>query len=400
MTAKDLFSRVAREAKASDIREILKVIKSGDIISFAGGMPDPALFPVKEIRQITADVLNERASVALQYETTEGYEGLREELFKFMRSEGMQVSSKDEILVTTGSQQALDLFGRAFLDAGDTIILEEPTYLAALSAFMVHSPQILLAPMDSGGLDSSALRKALKERRSGSKIKFLYTVPTCQNPSGLTTTEERRKELVELAYEYDFVIIEDDPYSYLSDGKNPPFIKALDDKRVLYTSTFSKILAPGLRLGWIAAPEELTSKFAILKQSLDLCTNTLSQHIACEFMVRGYLQGYIERLKPAYRRKREAMLQALAENMPDGAEWTRPTGGMFIWATLPSEYDTAKMLPQAVSNGVAYVPGGSFHPSGGGKNTLRINYSYPTIEQIWEGARRLGNTIKSYRART
>lgn len=400
MTAKDLFSRVAREAKASDIREILKVIKSGDIISFAGGMPDPALFPVKEIRQITADVLNERASVALQYETTEGYEGLREELFKFMRSEGMQVSSKDEILVTTGSQQALDLFGRAFLDAGDTIILEEPTYLAALSAFMVHSPRILLAPMDSGGLDSSALRKALKEQRSGSKIKFLYTVPTCQNPSGLTTTEERRKELVELAYEYDFVIIEDDPYSYLSDGKNPPFIKALDDKRVLYTSTFSKILAPGLRLGWIAAPEELTSKFAILKQSLDLCTNTLSQHIACEFMVRGYLQGYIERLKPAYRRKREAMLQALAENMPDGAEWTRPTGGMFIWATLPSEYDTAKMLPQAVSNGVAYVPGGSFHPSGGGKNTLRINYSYPTIEQIWEGARRLGNTIKSYRART
>ncbi|MDH7556711.1 MAG: PLP-dependent aminotransferase family protein [Candidatus Methanosuratincola sp.] len=400
MSTKDLFSRVAKEAKASDIREILKVIKSGDIISFAGGMPDPSLFPVDEIKQITADVLNQRAGVALQYETTEGYSGLRDALFKFMRSEGMQVSSADEILVTTGSQQALDLFGRAFLDPGDTIILEEPTYLAALSAFIVHSPRILLAPMDSGGLDSGALRKALKERRSGSKIKFLYTVPTCQNPSGLTTTEERRKELVELAYEYDFVIIEDDPYSYLSDGKNPPFIKALDDERVLYTSTFSKILAPGLRLGWIAAPEELTSKFAILKQSLDLCTNTLSQHIACEFMVRGHLQGYIERLKPAYRKKREAMLQALAENMPDGAEWTRPTGGMFIWATLPPDYDTAQMLPQAVSNGVAYVPGGSFHPSGKGKNTLRINYSYPTMEQIWEGARRLGNTIRSYRART
>ncbi|MBC7119957.1 MAG: PLP-dependent aminotransferase family protein [Candidatus Methanosuratus sp.] len=387
---------MAQEAKASEIREMLKVIKSGDIISFAGGMPDPALFPVEEIRQIAADVLEQRPGAALQYETTEGYERLREELFKFMRSEGMQISSKEEILITTGSQQALDLFGRALLDPGDTIILEEPTYLAALTAFRMQSPRILLAPMDSGGLDSGALRKMLEGRRSGSKIKFLYTVPTCQNPSGLTTTEERRKELVDLAYEYGFVIIEDDPYSYLSDGKNPPFIKALDDERIIYTSTFSKILAPGFRLGWLAASEDLASKFAILKQSLDLCTNTLSQHIACEFMARGHLNKYIERLKPAYRRKREAMLDALAENMPDGAGWTRPTGGMFIWATLPPEFDTDKMLPEAVSNGVAYVPGSSFHPSGRGKNTMRINYSYPSIEQIWEGARRLGHTIKAY----
>ncbi len=396
MSIKDLFSKMAQEAKASEIREMLKVIKSGDIISFAGGMPDPALFPVEEIRQIAADVLEQRPGAALQYETTEGYERLREELFKFMRSEGMQISSKEEILITTGSQQALDLFGRALLDPGDTIILEEPTYLAALTAFRMQSPRILLAPMDSGGLDSGALRKMLEGRRSGSKIKFLYTVPTCQNPSGLTTTEERRKELVDLAYEYGFVIIEDDPYSYLSDGKNPPFIKALDDERIIYTSTFSKILAPGFRLGWLAASEDLASKFAILKQSLDLCTNTLSQHIACEFMARGHLNKYIERLKPAYRRKREAMLDALAENMPDGAGWTRPTGGMFIWATLPPEFDTDKMLPEAVSNGVAYVPGSSFHPSGRGKNTMRINYSYPSIEQIWEGARRLGHTIKAY----
>lgn len=397
MANKDLFSKVAKEAKASDIRELLKVIKSNNIISFAGGMPDPALFPAAEIREIVSDVLLERPGAALQYETTEGYERLREALYGFMKSEGMKIRSKDEVLITTGSQQALDIFGRAFIDPGDTIILEEPTYLAALTAFRTQSPRILLAPMDSKGLDSSALKKILRERKSESRIKFLYTVPTCQNPTGITMVEERRRELVELAHEYDFVIIEDDPYGYLSDSENPPFIKAIDDERVIYTSTFSKILAPGLRLGWVAAQEEFASKFALLKQSLDLCTNTLSQHIAYEFIARGYLKGYIEKLKPAYRKKREAMLEALAENMPSGAEWTHPTGGMFIWATLPPEYDASAMLPKALENGVAYVPGSSFHPSGRGKNTLRINYSYPTFEQIREGAKRLGKTIKEFR---
>ncbi len=396
MDANQMFSRVAREAKASEIRELLKVIKSKSIISFAGGMPDPALFPTKEIKEITEYVLTNRASQALQYETTEGYDPLREELKKFMNKEGMNVSSIDEIMITTGSQQALDLFGRAFVDPGDAIALEEPTYLAAWSAFRSLSPEVVTAPMDSNGLDSAALRKKLSERRrKGSKrIRFLYAVPTCQNPTGLTTTEERRKEMVELAEEHDFLLIEDDPYSYLTDGENPPFLRALNRDRTVYTSTFSKILSPGLRLGWIAAPAEITAKLAVLKQSMDLCTCTLSQHIACEFMSRGYLERYIATLKPAYRKKREAMLKALDQYFPKDAKWTRPNGGMFFWVTLPEGIDTSKMLERAVKSDVAYVPGAPFHPTGGGKNTMRLNYSYPTVEQITEGIRRLSCVIE------
>lgn len=389
-----VFSKTAREAKASEIREILKVIKSKSIISFAGGMPDPALFPVEEIKQITADVLSHNAKEALQYETTEGYDRLREKLFSFMKSEGMQISSKEEVMLTTGSQQALDLFGRTFIDAGDGIILEEPTYLAALSAFRPLSPEMILAPMDEDGLNPDTLKKKLRTRKGGKKIKFLYTIPTCQNPTGLTMTTERRKEVVTLAEEYDFLIIEDDPYSYLTDSINPPFIRALNGDRTIYTSTFSKILAPGLRLGWVAAPPELLQKMAVLKQSLDLCTSTLSQHIAYEFMERGYLKNYIEKLKPVYKAKREAMYNALEAHFPKEAKWTKPNGGMFFWVTLPEMIDTKEMLVRAVQKDVAYVPGSPFFPSGGGKNTMRLNYSYPTMEQIEEGIKKLGTVIK------
>ncbi len=399
MDADNLFSRQIKEAKASEIREMLKVVKSRDIISFGGGMPDPCLFPVEDIKRITADVLSERGALALQYETTEGYDRLCRKLSGFMSSGGMKVSP-DEILITAGSQQALDMFGRAFIDPGDEIILEEPTYLAAWSAFRTLRPKVILAPMDCYGLKPDALREILRERRSanggspGRRIKFLYTVPTCQNPTGITLTEERRRALVEIAEEFDFLIIEDDPYGYLSDEPNPPFIKAIDGGRTIYTSTFSKILAPGLRLGWIAAPEEILTKLAILKQSLDLCSCTLSQHIAYEFMERGLLERYISKLKVAYKTKRAEMFAALEEHFPENSTWTKPTGGMFIWAAVPRKVDTRALLPRAVENGVAYVPGAAFYPSGGGTNTMRINYSYPTREQIAEGVKRLGQVIR------
>ncbi|MDD1776241.1 MAG: PLP-dependent aminotransferase family protein, partial [Candidatus Methanomethylicus sp.] len=302
---------------------------------------------------------------------------------------------KEEVMVTTGSQQALDLFARTFLDSGDQIILEEPTYLAALSAFSPLHPEMILAPMDDGGLNTEALRKKLGGmKREGKKIKFLYTIPTCQNPTGLTMTTERRKEIVELAEEHDFLIVEDDPYGYLTDSANPPFIRSFNGDRTIYTSTFSKILAPGLRLGWIAAPVELLNKMAVIKQSLDLCTCTLSQHIAYEFMERGYLNSYIARLKLAYKAKREVMFSALEKYFPKEAKWTRPNGGMFFWVTLPEGIDTKEMLIRAVKNDVAYVPGSPFYPNGGGKNTMRINYSYPTVEQIEEGIKKLGQVIR------
>jgi 2-aminoadipate transaminase len=394
MDANTLFSRTAKAAKASEIREILKVIKSKSIISFAGGMPDPALFPVEEIKVIISDVLTNRAKEALQYETTEGYDPLRLKLFNFMKGEGMLISSKEEVMVTTGSQQALDLFARTFIDPGDAIILEEPTYLAAWSAFKPLSPEVILAPMDEKGLNTSILGKKLKSRRGERKIKFLYTVPTCQNPTGLTMSEDRRRELVELAEEHDFLIVEDDPYSYLTDEKNPLFIKALNGDRTIYTSTFSKILAPGLRLGWVTAPKEILNKLAVLKQSLDLCTCTLSQHIAYEFMERGLLEGYIARLKPAYKEKREVMYRALENYFPKDAKWTKPNGGMFFWVTLPKGIDTKLMLDRAIMRDVAYVPGSPFYPSGGGKNTMRLNYSYATPAQIEEGIKRLGEVIR------
>ncbi len=386
--------------KASEIRELLKWVTE-NVISFGGGMPDPSSFPVKEIIEITRDVLSTKAERALQYGTTGGILELREELIRFMKKEGIKIDKPENIIITVGSQEALDIIGRLFINPGDYIITESPTYLAALQAFRIYGPRIIGIPMDNEGIKIDALEDTIRKIiDNGTKPKFIYVVPTGQNPTGITMSMERRKALLNIASRYDLLIIEDDPYGYIyfGDDHPPARLKAMDSEdRVIYLSTFSKIAAPGLRLGWVAASSEVIRWFELAKQSIDLHTSTLNQYIAVELLRRGIIERNIPRIKEIYRSKRDLMLQALSEYMPDGVTWTRPSAGMFIWLTTPEKIDTGEMLGVAVKKyGVAYVPGKSFYPSEDRHNDMRLNFTYPTPQQIFEGIKRLALTIREY----
>ena len=390
----------SRLMRASEIRELLKWITE-NVISFGGGMPDPSSFPVKEIIEITRDVLTTKAERALQYGTTGGVLELREELVKFMGKVGIKVDGPENIIITVGSQEALDIIGRLFINPGDYVITESPTYLAALQAFRIYGPRIVGVPMDEDGIRVDVLEDTVRKLISdGGKPKFIYVIPTGQNPTGITMSMERRKELLDIASRYDLLIIEDDPYGYIyfGDGEPPARLKAMDSEgRVIYLSTFSKIAAPGLRLGWVTASRETIRWFELAKQSIDLHTSTLSQYIAAELLRRGIIEKNIPKIKEIYRTKRDLMLQALSEYMPEGVTWTKPSAGMFIWLTTPEKIDTTAMLEVAIRKyGVAYVPGKSFYPNEDRHNDMRLNFTYPTPEQIFEGIKRLALAIKEY----
>jgi len=385
--------------KASEIRELLKWITE-NVISFGGGMPDPSSFPVKEIMEITRDVVSTKADKALQYGATGGVAELKEELIKFMGKVGIKVDGPESVIITVGSQEALDIIGRLFINPGDYVITESPTYLAALQAFRIYGPRIIGIPMDEEGLKVDILEETLKKISDDGKVKFVYVIPTGQNPTGITMSRERRKALLEVASKYDVLIIEDDPYGYIyfGDGEPPDRLKAMDSEgRVIYLSTFSKIAAPGLRLGWVAASREVIRWFELAKQSIDLHTSTLNQYIAAELLKRGVIERNIPRIKEIYRTKRDLMLQALGEYMPDSVSWTKPSAGMFIWLTTPENIDTGEMLNVAIRKyGVAYVPGKSFYPNEERRNDMRLNFTYPTPQQIFEGIRRLSLAIREY----
>ena len=391
------FSEKARGMKASEIRELLKLVESSDIISLAGGLPAPETFPVEQIKAITQDVLTNHADKALQYGTTKGFTPLRLALARWMERRYGIPTSKVEIMMVAGSQQALDLIGRVFINPGDLVVVEGPTYLAALQAFKYYDPEFISIPMDHDGMRVDLLEEKLRELKAqGKKVKFVYTVSTFQNPMGVTMSVDRRKRLVELADEYDFLIVEDSPYTELRYSGDPvPPVKHFDDTgRVIYLGTFSKILAPGFRLGWIAAQPQFIRKMEIAKQSIDLCANTLAQVIAWKYVENGYLDEHIPRIIEFYKPRRDAMLEALEEYMPEGVEWTRPDGGMFIWLTLPEGIDTKMMLEKAVAKGVAYVPGEAFFAHRDVKNTMRLNFTYVPEETIREGVRRLAEVIE------
>ena len=391
------FSEKARRMKASEIRELLKLVETSDIISLAGGLPAPETFPVEQIKEITKEVLEKHADKALQYGTTKGFTPLRLALARWMEKRYGIPTSKVEIMMVAGSQQALDLAGRVFINPGDLVVVEGPTYLAALQAFKYYDPEFISIPMDHDGMRVDLLEEKLRELKAqGKKVKFVYTVSTFQNPMGVTMSVDRRKRLVELADEYDFLIIEDSPYTELRYSGDPvPPVKHFDDTgRVIYLGTFSKILAPGFRLGWIAAQPQFIRKMEIAKQSIDLCANTLAQVIAWKYVENGYLDEHIPEIVEFYKPRRDAMLEALEEYMPEGVEWTRPDGGMFIWLTLPEGIDTKMMLEKAVSKGVAYVPGEAFFAHRDVKNTMRLNFTYVPEETIREGVRRLAEVIK------
>jgi len=392
-----LFSARSKNLKSSEIRELLKLTQSPGFISLAGGLPNPEAFPVDIIHECIEKVFKTNIYNALQYGTTEGLPLLRNVLAQRMKEKKGIDCELHDILITGGAQQALSFVAFNLLDPGDTYITSAPTYLGALQAFHAYQGNCECIPMNDEGIDIESLRRNLKRlHRTGITPKFLYTVATFQNPSGESISLEHRKELLEIASEYDFVIIEDDPYGELVfEGDSIPPIKSLDSKgRVIYIGTFSKVLAPGFRLAWVIGSEEIINKFALTKQSSDLCSNMFVQYIAYEYIKGGYLDLQIQHITKLYRHKRDVMIKALKEYFPKEAKWTVPGGGMFLWVTLPKNVNTRLMFKRAVAKRVAYVVGDAFYPDSSNYNSMRLNFSYSDDDAIREGVKRLAEVIK------
>jgi 2-aminoadipate transaminase len=385
---------------SSVIRELLKLTEQPDIISFAGGLPAPEVFPVKEFREACNNVLDHFGPQALQYSTTEGYKPLREMIARHTARYSVEVSA-DNIMITSGSQQALDFIGRLFLNRGDYIVVESPTYLGALQAWNAYGAQYIPIRSDENGMVVDELEAAL---RIGPK--FIYVLPNFQNPSGSTLTLERRQKLVELADKYGVPIVEDDPYGQLRyEGDHIPSVVSLDSDfrgpngghysgNVIYLSTFSKLLAPGLRLAWVIAPPQVIKKLVMTKQAADLHTSSFNQYVAHEVAKGGFLDEHVKVIRATYKERRDVMVEMMEELFPAGVTWRKPQGGMFLWGILPEGMDAAEVLKSAIEKKVAFVPGEAFHPNGGGKNTMRINFSYSAPDLIREGVTRMGITLK------
>ncbi len=385
---------------SSVIRELLKLTEQPDIISFAGGLPAPEVFPVKQFQEACNYVLENMGAQALQYSTTEGYRPLRDMIARHTARYSVNVDP-DNILITSGSQQALDFIGRVFINQGDHIVVESPTYLGALQAWNAYGAQYISVPSDENGMIVDELEKAL---RIGPK--FIYVLPNFQNPAGTTLSLERRKRLVELADRYGVPIIEDDPYGQLRyEGEHLPSVVMIDSQHqsnnghtysgnVIYMSTFSKLLAPGLRLAWVIAPKEVIRKLVQSKQAADLHTATFNQVVAYEVGKGGFLDEHVKVIRATYKERRDVMLETMDEVFPAEVRWTRPQGGMFLWGILPEGMDAAEVLKKAIEYKVAFVPGGPFHPNGGGENTMRLNFSYSNPDDIREGITRLGTLLK------
>jgi len=382
--------------KASEIRELLKLIQKPGLISFAGGLPNPEAFPTEETRGIINNLLDEMGDKILQYGSTEGVNNLRDELAKMMTGRGMPVE-RDNIVVTAGSQQALELLSKVLLDPGDTIIVGSPTYLGATGAFRAYEANMETVRVEEDGMDMEMLDKKVGQLiKMGRKPKFVYVVPTFQNPSGATMSAEKRHKLIDIAEKYDILIVEDSPYSHLRyEGEPMPHLMSIDDDdRVVRLETFSKILAPGFRIAWCTGPKTLIEKMVIAKQATDLCTNPFGQYVAWKYVSEGILDKHLEEIKELYNKKRLTMLEAMEEHFPEEAEWNRPMGGMFIWAKLPEYVNTREMFDKAVQKNVAYVVGDAFFVEDRGYNTMRINFTHSSEEEIKEGIKHLGEVIK------
>jgi 2-aminoadipate transaminase len=393
-----------RRMQSSVVRELLKLIDKPELISFAGGLPAPEVFPVDEFRSAADRVLRDSGPASLQYSTTEGCQKLREMIARHTARYGIVVQPEN-ILITSGSQQALDLIGKVFLNTGDRIAVERPTYLGALQAWNAYESQFLGVGIDDEGIRTDELESVL---RSGPK--FLYALPNFQNPTGVTMSLRRRETLIEMADHFGVPIIEDDPYGQLRyEGEHLPSLVVMDARarakhpfsgNVIYLSTFSKILAPGLRLAWVIAPAEVIQRLVQAKQGTDLHTGTFVQMVAYELAHGGFLDKHIQLIRSVYSIRRDAILAALEKHMPDGVRWTKPQGGLFIWAALPDFMNSTEILKEAIDEKVAFVPGSAFYDDGSGLNTMRLNFSNATPERIDEGMARLGGVIKRVLARS
>ncbi len=398
-----LLSRKAKMLRSSEIRELLKITNLPGMISFGGGLPNPSGFPVELIHECIDKTFEGDIKNALQYGTTEGLPLLRGVLAERMKKEKNIDCELHDILVTSGAQQALFLSAFCFLNPYDTYLSSVPTYLGAVQAFGAFEGNCESIPMDDEGIDIDSLRRNLKRlHMTGINPKFLYTVSNFQNPSGETVSLSHRKELLDIASEYDFLIIEDDPYGDLIfEGEKIPTIKSLDKKgRVIYMSTFSKILAPGFRIAWMIASREILDKLVLSKQAADLCTNTFGQYVAYEYINQGYLDKQLDKIKKMYKRKRDVMVESLEEYFPEEAEWKVPKGGMFIWITLPKSVNTNIMLQKAIANKIAYVAGDAFFPDKGNYHSMRLNFSYSDDKTIKIGIKRLAKVLKEELSRS
>jgi 2-aminoadipate transaminase len=405
------YAQRTQRMTSSVIRELLKFTALPDVISFAGGLPGPDLFPVEEMKEATEIVLETKGRIALQYSTTEGYPPLREMIVRHMARYGIVVDI-DNILITSGSQQALDLIGKILINPGDKLLVESPTYLGAIQAFTVYGAEYATVPTDENGMVTDLLEDAL---RCGAK--FIYALPNFQNPSGVTMPLDRREALIRASDHYGIPIIEDDPYGQLRyEGEHIKPLVVLDAEvlacgqngkytgNVIYLSTFSKTLAPGLRMAWVAAPKEVINKLVQAKQGADLQCSTFDQMVTFEVGNGGFIDRHVHKIREVYGHRRNVMLAALEKAFADpamGVRWTRPQGGLFLWVTVPEWLDTAELLKDAVKEKVAFVPGAAFFPCGGGHNTMRLNFSHAVDAQIQEGIARLGRAVvKQIEART
>lgn len=386
------FAKRMKYLKASEIRDLLKLTEKPEMISFAGGMPAPELFPADVVRSGMDDVLSTQPGMALQYASTEGFAPLREKIAQRMEDKFNARLDMDQILITNGSQQGLDFTGRLFIDEGTVVLCESPTYLAAINAFRAYMPRFLEMPTDPRGVLPDAFEKMLAQTPD---IRLIYVIPDFQNPTGNSWTLERRKAFMDIVSRYDIPVLEDNPYGELRyEGERLPSLLSMDRRgQVIFTGTFSKILCPGLRLGWVAAEKEIIRKYALMKQGADLHTGMATQMCIHRILESFDLEGHIAKLRKVYRSRRDAMLEAVGAFLPEGVQSSHPEGGLFLWLTLPEGMNARQLLAESLEHSVAFVPGGSFFPNGGHENTLRLNFSYSSEDKIMEGIRRLGEVI-------
>ena len=386
------YSSAVRAVRSSAVRDLFAAASRPDIVSLSGGMPDVRRVPHEAVQRAVRDAMRHAGAAALQYGSSEGSVALRGTVVDLMGESGARLD-EDDVVLTAGAQQALDLLAKVLIDPGDVIITEGPTYVGALQAFSAYRPRIECVPLDEHGMRTDILEQTL--RRLGPRgAKFIYTIPNFHNPAGVTLSADRRRRLLELARDFDVPVIEDDPYGRLRyEGGHILPLRALDAD-VVYLGTFSKIFAPGLRVGWLAAPRPIRAKVLLAKQAADLCGSSFAQAVIERYMTGTAWRRVLADLQGAYRERREAMFAALAEHFPSDVTWTRPEGGFFVWVTLPAHLDTKPLLAEAVERGVTFVPGSDFYPDGRGSNCMRIAFCYESPEQIAEGIRRLAEVLE------
>jgi 2-aminoadipate transaminase len=391
-----LFASRTRVMTSSAMRDLMAITARPEVISLAGGLPDTTTFPAEELAALMSKVAAESAARALQYGPTEGLDELKDCIVEVMAEEGMDADPED-LLVTTGGQQVIDLVCKALIDPGDVIVAEAPTYPGAVPTFSSYQADVVQVAMDEDGMRIDALEAALDRlAEEGRTPKFIYTVPSFQNPAGVTMAHDRRRRLVRIAAERELLVLEDNPYGLLRyEGEAQPTLYAMDGgEYVIYLGTFSKILSPGLRLGWAAAPPPVLQKLNLGKQAADLCSAPFAQHFVAAFFRHGDWRGYLARQRALYHRRRDVMFEALAEHFPAEATWTRPQGGLFLWATMPDFIDTTDLLARALREHVAFVPGRAAYLDGRGSTEMRLNFSGVSEDDIREGVRRIGKVVR------